>query len=709
MKITPIRKYKFALITFISLLGCATLAPAQTSSLKKLLSYPYPSNLTASSASGMLAWTFDYMGKRNIYISKNRGKSFKQITNYTKDDGQEISQLQFSPDGEWLVYMRGGEPGGIWSNSVPVDPASLPKQAKFQLFSLHIPDKKLKVLASGQSSDRPAISPDGKKVAFVKKNAVWIVPINGSKESHKLFFSRGNPSDLQWSPDGSKLAFVSNRGSHSFVGIFSNLNTPIHWIDPSFARDVDPVWSPGGDSLVFVRRLARGGAPDSITVQQPRPWEIRVADIHESSSKLVWKSPHTLNGSVPTTNGRYNLHWAANGQIVFLSTIDNWPHLYSISVSGGKPMLLTPGHFMVEYISLSPDKKHLVFSANTGPDSLDIDRRHIGIVSVDKQDMKILTPGDGIEAYPVFVGGQAIAFIGSTAYQPALPTVLSRKNHKKKTIGTSLLSSVYSSENEVKPKQVIFKSIDGTPIHGQLFLRAGGADKKPAVLDIHGGPMRQMLLGWNYSSYYAAHYAVNQWLADHGFVVLSVNYRMGIGYGNEFHHPPHVGREGASEYQDILAAGKWLANQSYIDAARIGVYGGSYGGYLTAFALGRNSDIFSAGVDISGVHSRLPGKKYTARIEHAPDAAKADTLLWQSSPIAYTDTWKSPVLIIHADDDRNVRFDQSVNLLNRLKKKGVHCETLVIPDDTHHWLRFHHLVRIYQATVGFLGKELVNK
>jgi dipeptidyl aminopeptidase/acylaminoacyl peptidase len=702
-----IKKYKLALVIFICLLGFATLAPAQTS-LKKLLSYPYPSNLTASPASGALAWTFDYMGKRNIYVSKDKGKNFKQVTHYTKDDGQEISRLQFSPDGKWLVYMRGGEPGGIWSNSVPVDPTSSPKQPKFELLSLHIPGKKSKVLTMGQSSERPAISPDGKRVAFVKDGTVRIVPVDGSKKPHKLFFSRGKPSDLQWSPDGSKLAFVSNRGSHSFVGIFSNLKTPIHWVDPSFARDTDPVWSPGGDSLVFVRRPARGGAPDSITVRQPRPWEIRAADIHEKSSKPVWKSPHTLNGSVPTTNGRYNLRWAANDRIVFLSTIDNWPHLYSIPVSGGKPLLLTPGHFMVEYISLSPDKKHLVFSANNGPDSLDIDRRHIGTVSVDQQDMKILTPGEGIEAYPTFAGDQAVAFIGSSALQPALPSVLLRANHKKRTIGTSLLSSVYSSENEVKPRQIIFKSIDGTPIHGQLFMRAGGSDKKPAVLDIHGGPMRQMLLGWNYSSYYAAHYAVNQWLANHGFAVLSVNYRMGIGYGNEFHHPPHVGREGAAEYQDILAAGKWLANQSYIDADRIGVYGGSYGGYLTAFALGRNSDIFSAGVDISGVHSRLRGKKYTSKIEHAPDAAKADTLLWQSSPIAYTDTWKSPVLIIHADDDRNVRFDQSINLLNRLKKKGIHCETLVIPDDTHHWLRFQHLLKIYQATVSFLEKELVD-
>ncbi|HLR38552.1 MAG TPA: prolyl oligopeptidase family serine peptidase, partial [Chitinophagaceae bacterium] len=407
-----------------------------------------------------------------------------------------------------------------------------------------------------------------------------------------------------------------------------------------------------------------------------------------------------------TNNGKYNLHWAAHDRIVFLSAKDNWPHLYSIPVSGGEPTLLTPGKFMVEYISLSSNGKQLVFSANTGPDELDIDRRHIGVVSVDKQDMEILTPGDGIEAYPVYINNSDIAFISSTAFRPALPTVWSHGQDQIKLIGTSLLSSVYSEENLVEPEQVIFKAPDGTPIHGQLFRQKGTDTTKPAVLAIHGGPMRQMLLGWSYSAYYAPHYALNQWLAHHGFVVLSVNYRMGIGYGNEFHHPTHAGRHGFSEYQDIIASGKWLAKQPYVDERKIGVYGGSYGGYLTAFALGKNSDIFAAGVDISGVHSRVPSEKYTIPYEQAPDAALADTVAWESSPIAYTDTWESPVLFIHADDDRNVAFNHSIKLLNRLKEKDVYYETLVIPDDTHHWLRHANLVKVYKSTIDFLVRKL---
>src|SRR5699024_9407605 len=482
---------------------------------------------------------------------------------------------------------------------------------------------------------KPDISPDSRRVAFVKSGNVWIAPIDGSKKAHKLFTGRGTFSFLTWSPDGGELAFVSNRSDHSYIGIYQDQDTPIKWLDPSFARDSRPVWSPDGESIAFIRRPAKGGAPDSILSRQPNPWEIRIADVQEKTSRKIWESPKTLNGSVPTTNGKYNLHWAAHDRIVFLTTEDDWPHLYSIPAEGGEPLQLTTGDYMVEYISLSPDKEKLVFSANTGPDSQDIDRRHIVVMSVEKQDMKMLTPGEGLEVSPVFIDDETISYISSTAYRPALPAVASIGSEDKQLIGKNLLSSVYSSEHLVKPRQVIYEAPDGTPIHAMLFEKDGEGEKKPAVISIHGGPMRQMTLGWSYSSYYAAHYAVNQWLANQGYVVLWPNYRMGIGYGNSFHHPPQAGRHGASEYQDIKAAGKWLANKSEVDSQKIGVYGGSYGGFLTAHALGQDSDLFAAGVDIHGVHSRVPSESHTADVEHAPDAARADTVAWESSPISH--------------------------------------------------------------------------
>lgn len=697
---------KFKNRQFVLLIFCTlTVLQGQAQlSIPQMLAYPFPGNLCTSS-DGKLAWTINREGRRNIFITLEGGNIIKLLTNNQVDDGQEISRLTFSPNGKWLVYMKGGEPDGNWSENKPVNPASLPGGTHFEIRAIAPGKTNVILLAAAPDENAFQISPDSKRVAFIKDAQVWIAPIDGSEKAKRLFPTSGNCRDIAWSPDGSQLAFVSDRGSYSFIGIFRDSLTPIQWIAPDFARDINPVWSPDGKSLVYIRRPAVGGPPDSILKPHPRPWEIRVVTFKGGDSKRIWRSPHTLRGSVPSTQGRYNLHWAAHDRIVFLSEQDNWPHLYSIPAEGGEATLLTPGHFMVEHISLSPDGLKLIFSANTGPEKEDQDRRHIGIVSVDKADMQLVTIGKGIEAYPVFFQKDKVACISSDAIRPALPAIISLSDGNMKVLCEEMLPKYFNSQNMVVPQQVVFKAPDGTLIHGQLFKKKLGQDPKPAIVYIHGGPMRQMLLGWSYSGYYAAHYAMNQKLADMGFVVLSVNYRLGIGYGHDFHHAPHTGREGAGEYQDILAAGKWLAQQKGIDLHRIGVYGGSYGGYLTALALGKNSEVFKAGVDIHGVHNLLPRQEHIDGFVQAPDAALADTIAFQSSPISWVEHWTSPVLLIHADDDRNVNFQQSIDLLNRLKANDVPVETLVIPGDTHHWLMHKNLVRVQEAAIEFLSKH----
>src|SRR5262249_16478826 len=146
----------------------------------------------------------------------------------------------------------------------------------------------------------------------------------------------------------------------------------------------------------------------------------------------------------------------------------------------------------------------------------------------------------------------------------------------------------------VTPQQVIFPASDGLPIHGQLFIPRGASGaKRAAVIFFHGGSRRQMLLGYHYMHYYSNAYAMNQYLAARGFIVLRVNYRSGIGYGLNFREAPGIGNSGASEFNDVMGAGLFMAGRPDVDAKRIGVWGGSYGGYLTALALARASKLFA--------------------------------------------------------------------------------------------------------------------
>lgn len=706
---TPMR---ILVLLFVAAISAQAQLSDSLFNMKAVKSYPFPNELCASATGNRLAWALNENGQRNIYVAEGPDFKPRKLTNYPFDDGQELTSVALSNDGSWVVYVRGGDHGSNWEEHVSVNPMSNPIQPKVQIWTVNFNGGEPKLLGDGEE---PVVSSRG-QVAFHKGGQIYAVPVNGSVEAKLLFHARGQNSDPVWSPDGSKLAFQSARGDHAFIGVYSGSTSPITWLEPGYDRDMAPRWSPDGKRIAFVRMEGSGGAPDSALVRRHNPWSIYSADATTGKAKKLWTAPKTLAGSVPTTHGGTNLHWAA-GRLVFLSYQDGWPHLYSIPENGGEPLLLTPGNFMCEHIKMSPDRKWMVFSANTGPDANDLNRRHVVKAAVDKQQMTVLTPGTGLEWTPAITGDMTtVAIISATAQRPPMPSVVPLEGGKMTVLGQDRLSPLFPQSKLVTPKPVTFTTPDGLTVHAQWFEQTSvrpSAAKKPAIVYIHGGPPRQMLLGWHYSDYYSNAYAMNQFLASRGFIVIAVNYRLGIGYGYDFHNPPKAGRQGASEYIDIKAAGEWLAKQPNVDPKRIGVYGGSYGGFLTAMALGQNSNIFAAGVDIHGVHDmtteRTRNLMAPDKFERAPDAEATISTMWSSSPTAYVKTWKSPVLMIHGDDDRNVRFSQSTDLVMRLRKANVPMETLVIPDDTHHFMMHRNQVKVNNAISDFLERKLMGR
>lgn len=674
--------------------------------LSQIKGYPFPNELAAAATGSRVAWAFNERGLRNLWVAEGPEWRARQLTKYTRDDGQELTQVSLSGGGKWVVYVRGGDHGSNSDASLPVNPYGAVTPTKVQIWAVAWDGGEPKSLGEGEN---PVISPRGDTVAFERERAIWTAPLDGSAPAKRLFTSRGDCSDPHWSPDGTQLAFTSSRGDHAFVGVYSGPDAPILWLSPTTARDSSPRWSPDGKRLVYVRRPGAGGPPPSILQAQPQEWGLWTADAATGIAKLLWQSPFTLRGSPPSTHGGFNLHWAALGRIVFVSHMDGWPHLYSIPEAGGQPLLLTPGKFMAEHIELSPDGKWLLFSANTGPAADDLERRHAVRVPVDRPAVEVLTPGVGVEWTPVMTGDlRSVVYIGAGTAVPPLPTVMALTGRVTKRLAEDRVPADFPTAQMIVPKNVVYKAEDGVEVHASLF-DGGGSGKRPAIVYVHGGPPRQMLLGWNYSDYYANSYAVNQYLASRGFVVISINYRLGIGYGFDFHKPAHAGAQGASEYLDVKAAGVYLRSLPQVDEKKIGIYGGSYGGFLTALALGRNSDIFAAGVDIHGVHDFTAdgGARFggAARYEKN-DRDAAMEVAWQSSPISALAHWRSPVLLIHADDDRNVKFSQTVDLSSRLSQTKVEHEVIVIPDDTHHWMRFANMMRVNEATVEFLERKL---
>ncbi|HZZ65212.1 MAG TPA: prolyl oligopeptidase family serine peptidase [Candidatus Baltobacteraceae bacterium] len=680
-------------------------AASGTFSLQSVLGYPYPLNVVSGPDGRTIAWVLNERGVRNIFLATAPNYVPRKVTNYTSDDGQEITNLKISKDGAYLVYVRGGDHDSNWPPSFPPDPALNPIAPQMEVWSVQLTGTgKAALLGSG---DAPAISPDNRRVAFLAsdQSVQWAL-IDGSGKADRLFFDEGQDSDLQWSPNGLQLAFVSTRTDHSFIGIYRDQTTPLRFLAPSTSQDIEPRWSPDGAHIAYLRLPGNGGPPIPDFQWTITPWAIWVGEAANGTARSVWTSADTLRASFPD-NFDPSLRWPSENFLTFTSSADGWPHLYAVSTGGGRARLLTPGSFMVEDTASSVNGRLLYYSANTGRQAGDYDRRHVFSVDVATGARRQLIHGATSEWSPA-VTADAIAFIQASAQQPPLVSVSSPSGGTARAIDRDQLPSDFPQAELVVPRSVTFRATDGRIAHGQLFERAGGSAKKPAVIFVHGGPPRQMLTTWHYMDYYTNGYAVNQYLANHGFVVLSVNYRLGIGYGYDYAHPAHWGPTGASEYRDVLGGNAFLQRMPSVDAKRIAIWGGSYGGYLTALALARNSDRFCTGVDWHGVHdwSTTESLPDPAGRYETVDIKKERRVAWESSPDASVAKWRSPVLLVQGDDDHNVRFHQTVDLARRLQLAHVPFSELVLPNEIHGFLRYASFVQADQATVDFLSRNL---
>lgn len=676
-------------------------ASAQTNSptVTQILSTPFASDLTAASTGERIAWLLNIEGKRNVWVAEGPNFKARQLTAFNNDDGQELTNLSFTADGKWLVFVRGGDPNQ--SGEIP-NPTNERGGAEQTIYAAAWDDGRTIKLADGSD---PVVSPVSNDVIFSSRGLLWVNTINPNdkdliKKAQPLFLAKGSNYSAQWSPDGKRLAFISARGDHNFIGVLDAASEAIKYLAPSIDRDSYPRWSPDGKRIAFVRQPTRGTKRPSMMEETPDPWAIWVADVESGKGREIWKSGNKLEDSVPRMAGERLLQWAADDRLVFQSEQDGWQHLYSISASGGEAKLLTPGDYEIEDITLAPDKKSIVFSANKH----NLDGRDLFRVAVAGGNVEAITTNDKLEWNPVVMSSGKLAYLASDVRKSGTPHVHANLNANAQAQEIATVNS--TTAQLVTPQAITFKAADGIEVHAQLFLppNARANDKLPAVIFSHGGPTRQMWLGWHSMYYYHQTYGGNQYLASKGYAVLSVNYRGGIGYGRAFREAPKRGLRGASEYQDIVAAAQYLRGRSDVDANRIGLWGGSYGGFLTALGLARNSDLFAAGVDIHGVHD------WTQRLSAAGGADRdAMKVALDASPIGSAEKWRSPVLFIHGDDDRSVVFSQTTELARRLRELNKPFEQMVIPGEAHDFLLHRTWIDVFAATADFLDRNLKTK
>jgi dipeptidyl aminopeptidase/acylaminoacyl peptidase len=672
------------LLLFLSALVLIAPAPAisavetQRDLLDEALALPVTGGLVGARNAERFAWIENAAGVRNIWIAEP-GRPARKVTTYVEDDGIELSDLAMSDDGTRLAFVRGGD-AEYADESLP-NTGSAAEPPKQQIYLVPLSSGPPVLIDEGHS---PSFAPGGDRLAYAKKGEIWLWDGNG--RTRRVTTIAGQVTALRWSPDGSRLAFVDHRDTHSFVGLLDVGRAQLSYAGPALGYSDEPAFSPDGRQIAFINYAEPpvGADPNSGPY-----WSIHVADAATGVAREIWSAPEGVGARYMGTRSR-NLFWSADGEIVFPWERSGWLHPYAINAAKGvAPRELTPGAFEVETFLLTPDKRSLIYAANAG----DLERRHVWRRPLAGGAPVRLTSSEGTESSPTFAG-DALAVIATDVRRPAFPAIARP--------GLPPLGRTATAAWFVAPEPVLFRAEDGMEVHGQIFHGRGGG-KRPALVYVHGGPKRQMLPGFHPSGYYSNIYVMNQYLAARGYDVLAVNYRSGTGYGRAFRDAPGIGREGGAEYRDILAAGRWLAARRDVDPDRIGIWGGSWGGYLTALALARDSDLFKAGVDINGVHSLL---------RPVPDSLSPDAQLsvrkvqWQASPMASIDHWRSPVLLVHGDDDRNVSFSQSLLLARELKARRIPFEQIVFPNERHDFFRHAHWLETLRAADRFLAERL---
>jgi len=738
--------------------------------VEQFLSPASPLEITSARNADRVAWMTYDRGLRNVYTAAAPDFRPVRLTRFLEDDGTDLTNVSVSDDGSVLVFVRGH---GLNRDGWVANPSHDPDGAERAIWAVRAsggPAWRLAAIEGGA----PELSPDGRAVLYVKNGQIYRtrvtqpVPADSMDRGQKPFIEAwGRQSNPRWSPDGSRIAFVSDRGNHSFIGLYDVKTRRVAFVSPSVDFDGSPVWSADGKRIAFVRRPGSpfgqqsqqgtggigtpagpaaggqrsvcppapqgfgggGGGGAALTPEQAARAEaayrafpglcratfpgghtisLMIADVTNTprapvpnvgtigTARELWH-----NAPNDTTFAAINrIVWAGDHILIPVSPMnDEWDRYYSVSVNtpAAKPVLLTTTNGLIEGPTsavVSGDGKTLYYTTNAE----DIERRHIWAVPVAGGTPRRISTGTGIETHPTpLASGRQVAVLSFDVAQPASVGLVPADGGKARVIFPTLAKD-FPVAAHVTPEIVVFKAPDGVSVHNQLFLprdlKAG--ERRPAIVFVHGGPARQMLPGYHYMQFYHWSYAVNQWLANQGYVVLSVNYRSGIGYGRSFRQADSTNRRGNSEYQDVLAAGKYLQSRADVDPARVGIWGLSYGGLLTAQALARNSDVFVAGADLAGVHL------YGSALDTA-------ALSYKSSAISAIDTWKSPVFLVHGDDDRNVDFAQTVGLVQLLRARNIYYELEVVPDDVHESLIHENWIGTFSRMGDFLKRFVWDK
>jgi dipeptidyl aminopeptidase/acylaminoacyl peptidase len=505
-----------------------------------------------------------------------------------------VSSFQWSPDGTRLVCV--GRTG-------PSDTARSPSDVR------HYKHTNYKYNDTGWFDD--------------KRAHFWVVDVASGSARQITDGNDWNDADPQWSPDGRKIAFVSNRTGKEFdeddnsdVWVIDAAGGALTKISDSAEPDNSPRWSPDGQTIAFVGRTERRAHP-----------KIWLAPSQGGAKPRLAADGLDL---IPTS-----LRWAEAGRALYFETgVRGASHLYRVDLAARRAAPVTTGDRTVHFVDVDERTGRLAYAVND-PTHLD----------------------------DLFVAD------------------LKGQNERQLT---HLNAPLWKQLDLIPVERIPYKGADGWDVDGFLMKPVGweAGKKYPMVLNIHGGPAGMYGYDWNHEF---------QIYAAHGWAVFFTNPRGSTGYGEKFERGIQM-QWGGNDYVDVMnGVDAVLAKTSWIDKDRLGVGGGSYGGYITNWAVG-HTNRFKAAVTLRGMANFIStdGTRdgpYSHAEDFGGDIFHAFDMYWNVSPLKYAKNVKTPILILHSDMDFRVPEEQGEQWFRALQHFGVPSEIVFFPRENHNLTR----------------------
>jgi dipeptidyl aminopeptidase/acylaminoacyl peptidase len=573
--------------------------------------------------------------------------------------GQFVQTLQLAPDGKHVIALI-STPGQGAKNAV------VPNYVSESAYTEDIPSR-TKVGDVQQQAKLAIIDTQSGEVTWVDHGqrqreggaGVANAAAKGEAKSGTGAGTSGAPADQQKGADkgaqGSE-ATGQARGEHKEA-------------KPA-DRDVTlfrPLWSDDGTKAIVMARAA----------DNKDRW-IMALDVATGKTRIVASDHDDAWVDGP---GAFTLGWLPDNQhIYFQSERDGYSHLYSCSFDGGDLKQLTSGKWEVTGVRLSENKKDfLLTTSEVGPAE-----HHFYTMPITGGERVRITSAAGNNDAVQSPDGRALAIVHSYSNQPPELYLQDSRPGAQATKLTSSPAPEFWNYSWVNPPIVTIAARDGATIYGKLFKPTTFKRGGPAVIFVHGaGYLQDVHRGW--SGNYYREYLFHHLLMEHGYVVLEVDYRGSAGYGRDWRTGIYR-HMGGKDLDDNVDAVKWLVHEHGVDPSKIGIYGGSYGGFMTLMALFTEPDVFAAGAALRPVtdwaHYNHP---YTSDILNLPQ--KDPDAYRKSSPIYFASGLKGALLICHGMADTNVHFQDTVRLVEKLiELRKENWEVAVYPAEDHGFL-----------------------